>query len=87
MIDILCFGSAKILSVRFDRDEIILTEWEILEYFNLGNGNVYLCWDHGEVERIKIADNMFGFLLKASTSREFTVHTFSMPEEPSFACS
>ena len=82
VISILCFGSPKILSLQFDRNEVILTERQILEYFNLGNKNVSLRWDHGEVERLKITKNMFGFLLKASTSREFTMHTFSMPEEP-----
>lgn len=75
-IDILCFESPKILSLRFEGDEIVLTEREILEYFNLGKKKVSMRWDHGEIERRYLDSDTAGFILKASVSKEFSVHTF-----------
>lgn len=83
IIDILCFESPKILSVRFEGDEVVLTEKELQEYFNLGYKNISLQSIHGEVERINITTDVVGFNLKASASREFTIHTIVMPSSKS----
>ena len=88
-IDILCFESPRILSLRFEGDEVVLTEKEVLEYFNLGKKKISLRWDHGEIERRYVDGDMAGFILKASVSKEFSVHTFystnstSSPLKPS----